>query len=124
MRMENSNPRKLLKSIISVICEFSVLLWSKPFGLSLSFGLGPSRTRIHHPEGGWVGGRLVKSDFTGQDGSMHNVLFKLVLDSQCLYFAVDKLCTREIRVQLRQNYLVTCCHILGQHKTTLGWYYN
>ena len=27
-----------------VICEFIVLLWSKPFSSSLSFGLGPSRT--------------------------------------------------------------------------------
>ena len=26
-------------------CEFSVLLWSKPFSLDLGFGLGPSRTK-------------------------------------------------------------------------------
>ena len=30
--------------VVVVICEFSVLLWSKPLGSSLSFGLGPSRT--------------------------------------------------------------------------------
>ena len=29
-----------------VECEFSVLLWSKPFSLNLGFGLGPSRTII------------------------------------------------------------------------------
>ena len=29
---------------VVVICEFSVLLWSKPFTSSLSFGLRPSRT--------------------------------------------------------------------------------
>jgi hypothetical protein len=30
---------------VVVISEFSILLWSKPFGLSRSFGLGPSRTK-------------------------------------------------------------------------------
>ena len=37
---------KFVGGWVVVISDFSVLLWSKPFSLSLSFGLGPSRTKI------------------------------------------------------------------------------
>ena len=54
-----------------VLCEFSVLLGSKPFGSSLSFGLGPSR--------------IINFIYSGTKGKTSHNIFLICLLKQDLH---------------------------------------